>query len=175
MGVFSALYDLSLTTGSITGITPSLYSNLVGSFPIGPSESGNYVSGDTENFSGIVEVGWTGVTDSFPYLELYIDNSLNQQLSWTGDGIYDFTTINVTTSNDVEIVAKNIIPPTSTLSPTPSPTPISCVNIVATEISPIPQSGIYNYFGVNVALNPWPVDESVTVSGTISTDTNTSD
>ena len=53
--------------------------------------------------------------------------------------------------------------------------PISCINVVATEISPNPQSGLYNYFGVNVSLYPWPVDESVTVSGTISTDTNSSD
>jgi hypothetical protein len=171
MGVFSAIYDLSLTTGSITGITPSLYTNLVGTFPITPTEGSNIVSGDTENFSGIVEVGWSGVTDTYPYLELYIDNVFNQQLSWTGDGVYDFSSINVTTTNDVEIIAKSILPP----SPTPSPTPISCVNIFDTVIAPFPQSGPNNFFGVNVALFPWPVDENVTISGTISTDTNTSD
>lgn len=45
--------------------------------------------------------------------------------------------------------------------------PILCVNLVETVISPTPQTGINNYFGVNVSLNPWPVSENVTVSGYI--------
>jgi hypothetical protein len=45
---------------------------------------------------------------------------------------------------------------------------LSCINVVGTVISPNPQSGINNVFGANVALDPWPVDENVTVTGYLS-------
>jgi len=106
MGVFSAFYDSSLSTGQITGITPSLYTLTYGSFPIDYNEGTNEVSGNTANFSGVIEVGWTGCTDPTPYLILFKNGIWQEQLSWTGDGVYDFSTINVTTSDDVTITAK---------------------------------------------------------------------
>ena len=106
MGVFSAIYDSSLTTGQVTGITPSLYTITSGSFPIFPGEGNDTVSGTTNNFNGIVQVGWSGCTDTDPYLILFVNNNWVEQIAWTGDGVYDFATINVTTSDDVRIETK---------------------------------------------------------------------
>jgi hypothetical protein len=50
--------------------------------------------------------------------------------------------------------------------------PISCINVVGTAISPNPQSGINNVFGVQVSLDPWPVSESVDVTGYLRDDNN---
>jgi len=106
MGVFSAFYDSSLSTGQITGITPSLYTITSGSFPIYTGEGSDTVSGTTNNFSGVIQVGWSGCTDPTPYLILFKNGTWVEQLSWTGDGVYDFSTISVTTSDDVTITAK---------------------------------------------------------------------
>jgi hypothetical protein len=65
--------------------------------------------------------------------------------------------------------------PTSTggipITPTPTPTPsgelVTCIQIIDTVIAPVPQSGPNNFFGVNVALDPYPVTENVTVTGYI--------
>ncbi len=78
MGIFSVFYDSSVT-GSITGVTPSLYSVTYGSFPISDTEGSNEVSGNTNNFTGIIQVGWTGVTDS-PYLWLFINGLQIEEL-----------------------------------------------------------------------------------------------
>jgi len=168
MGVFSASYDVSITTGAITGVTPSLYANLVGSFPIGPSESGNYVSGDTQNFTGIVQVGWTGVTDPNPYLELYIDNTLQESLPWSGDGEYDFSSISVSTSNDVEIVAKDLPPtptptetPTATVTPTVTETPTPTETPTATVTPSTPCN--CQYYDITVTLTDLTTSDDGTV------------
>jgi hypothetical protein len=50
--------------------------------------------------------------------------------------------------------------------------PISCINVVGEVISPTPQSGINNVFGAKVSLDPFPVSESVTVTGYIRDDEN---
>jgi uncharacterized delta-60 repeat protein len=55
----------------------------------------------------------------------------------------------------------------------PCSDPVDCVALISNAISPIPQTGSNNYFGVNVAINPWPVGEDVTVSGYIADDSNT--
>jgi len=47
-----------------------------------------------------------------------------------------------------------------------------CIQIIDTVINPVPQSGSNNFFGVNVALSPFPVDEDVTVTGYIRDDGN---
>jgi hypothetical protein len=106
MGIFSVFYDSSVT-GSITGVTPSLYSVTYGSFPISDTEGSNEVSGNTNNFTGIIQVGWTGVTDS-PYLWLFINGLQIEELPWTGDGVYNFSSVSVTASDDVTITAKEI-------------------------------------------------------------------
>ena len=140
MGIFSAFYSNTLSSGSITGVTPSLYSSLSGSFPIDYNEGSDFVSGNTENFSGVTQVGWTGISESYAYLELEIDSVIQEQLSWTGDGVYDFSTINVTTSNDVSITAKTIPPtptPTETSTPTLTPTETSTPTLTPSE-SPTP-------------------------------------
>ena len=49
---------------------------------------------------------------------------------------------------------------------------LSCINVVGTVISPNPQIGANNFFGVNVSLDPWPVDENVTVTGYLRDDNN---
>jgi hypothetical protein len=69
--------------------------------------------------------------------------------------------------------------PTSTsgsVTPTPTPTSggITCIQIVDTVINPVPQTGVNNFFGVNVALNPYPVSENLTVTGYIRDDGNIS-
>jgi hypothetical protein len=64
--------------------------------------------------------------------------------------------------------------PTQTRTQTPTPTTYTCVSVIDTVISPIPQTGLNNYFGVKVSLNPWPVSENVTVNGYIRDDGNIS-
>jgi hypothetical protein len=68
--------------------------------------------------------------------------------------------------------------PTGTPAQTPTPTPtdggVTCIQIVDTVIYPVPQTGINNFFGVNVAVNPYPVSEDVTVTGYIRDDGNPS-
>jgi hypothetical protein len=67
--------------------------------------------------------------------------------------------------------------PTPTPSITPSQTPtnnVSCIQVVDTVIAPVPQTGPNNFFGVNVALDPYPVTEDVTVTGYIRDDSNPS-
>ena len=49
---------------------------------------------------------------------------------------------------------------------------ISCIDVVGLEISPNPQSGINNVFGVQVYLDYWPVDENVTVTGYLRDNSN---
>ena len=49
---------------------------------------------------------------------------------------------------------------------------ISCIDVVGLAISPFPQSGINNVFGAKVSLDPWPVSESVTVTGYLRDDDN---
>jgi hypothetical protein len=49
---------------------------------------------------------------------------------------------------------------------------ISCIDVVGLAISPFPQSGINNVFGVQVYLDYWPVDENVTVTGYLRDDNN---
>jgi len=63
--------------------------------------------------------------------------------------------------------------PTQTQTQTPSGG-ITCIQIVDTVIAPVPQTGPNNFFGVNVALNPYPVSENVTVTGYIRDDGNPS-
>jgi hypothetical protein len=177
MGVFSAIYDASLTTGSITGVTPSLYSSLDGSFPIGASEVTQSITGDTANYTGVVDVGWTGVTDPYPYVQLYIDSVLQEQISWTGDGVYTFSSISVTTSNDVTVQSLTIPPasPTPTNTPTVTPTttnPSGCFSITLTQtIFSAPSCGVvqdeqeewsFQYLNGNV-------NQNVTLSYEIST------
>ena len=53
----------------------------------------------------------------------------------------------------------------------PCEEPGDCVSLISNTISP-PQTGLNNYFGVNVAINPWPVSEDITVSGYIVDDRN---
>ena len=66
--------------------------------------------------------------------------------------------------------------PTPTPTPTntpegPTPTPsVECISIIDTVIAPSPQTGENNFFGVNVALSPFPVTENVTVTGYIRDD-----
>jgi uncharacterized delta-60 repeat protein len=57
--------------------------------------------------------------------------------------------------------------PTQTPTPTPSGELVTCIQIIDTVIAPVPQSGPNNFFGVNVALDPYPVTENVTVTGYI--------
>jgi hypothetical protein len=64
--------------------------------------------------------------------------------------------------------------PTQTSTPTPTSGGITCIQIVDTVINPVPQTGVNNFFGVNVALNPYPVSENVTVTGYIRDDGNIS-
>jgi hypothetical protein len=66
------------------------------------------------------------------------------------------------------------VTPTPTTTPTPTGGGITCIQIVDTVINPEPQTGINNFFGVNVALNPYPVSENVTVTGYIRDDGNIS-
>lgn len=106
MGVFSAFYDASVT-GSITGITPSLYTLTYGTFPISDNEGSNEVSGNTNNFTGVIQVGWTGATGS-PYLWLFVNDTWVDQLAWTGDGVYNFTSVSVSSVDDVTISAKGV-------------------------------------------------------------------
>ena len=54
------------------------------------------------------------------------------------------------------------------------PAPINCISLIGTIISPVPQTGVNNYYGVNVALDPWPISENVTVTGYIKDDDNPS-
>jgi hypothetical protein len=64
--------------------------------------------------------------------------------------------------------------PTPTQTPTPTNEGVTCIQIVDTVIYPEPQTGINNFFGVNVAVNPYPVSEDVTVTGYIRDDNNIS-
>jgi hypothetical protein len=70
--------------------------------------------------------------------------------------------------------------PTPTTTPTTTPTPsstepsVECIQLIDTVIAPVPQTGINNFFGVNIALDPYPVTENVTVTGYISDDSNPS-
>jgi hypothetical protein len=52
----------------------------------------------------------------------------------------------------------------------PSPPPPLCILVVNEVIAPEPQTGANNYFGVKVSLDPFPVDENVTVNGYIRDD-----
>jgi hypothetical protein len=47
---------------------------------------------------------------------------------------------------------------------------VECISIIDTVIAPSPQTGENNFFGVNVALSPFPVTENVTVTGYIRDD-----
>jgi hypothetical protein len=47
---------------------------------------------------------------------------------------------------------------------------VECISIIDTVIAPSPQTGVNNFFGVNVALTPFPVSENVTVTGYIRDD-----
>ena len=59
-------------------------------------------------------------------------------------------------------------PPTPSITPSQTPTNnVTCIQVVDTVIEPVPQTGLNNFFGVNVALDPYPVTESVTVTGYI--------
>ena len=60
--------------------------------------------------------------------------------------------------------------PTQTRTQTPTPTTYTCVSVIDTVIAPVPQTGLNNYFGVNVSLDPWPVSEDVLVKGYIRDD-----
>jgi hypothetical protein len=67
--------------------------------------------------------------------------------------------------------------PTETPTPTPTPTPtetspVECISIIETVIEPSPQTGENNFFGVNIALDPFPVTENVTVTGYIRDDSD---
>jgi hypothetical protein len=65
--------------------------------------------------------------------------------------------------------------PTPTQTSTPSPTgSITCIQVIDTVIAPEPQTGINNFFGVNISLSPYPVTENVTVTGYIRDDGNIS-
>jgi hypothetical protein len=64
--------------------------------------------------------------------------------------------------------------PTQTPTPTPSGELVTCIQIIDTVIAPVPQTGSNNFFGVNVALDPYPVTENVTVTGYIRDDGNPS-
>jgi hypothetical protein len=70
-------------------------------------------------------------------------------------------------------------PTTPTQTPSPSPSGgITCIQVIDTVIAPEPQTGINNFFGVNISLSPYPVTENVTVTGYIRDDgdiTNTYD
>ena len=70
---------------------------------------------------------------------------------------------------------------TQGLSPTPTQTQtqtpsggITCIQLIDTVIAPVPQTGSNNFFGANVALDPYPVTENVTVTGYIRDDSNPS-
>lgn len=108
MGLFSAIIDSSISSGAITGITPSLYTNLSGSFPLIATGEGNTLTGDTENFSGVIEVGWTGNTDVDATVSLQISGYTQQLLPWTGDGLYTFSSTTVTTGDTVSILVEKI-------------------------------------------------------------------
>jgi len=62
-------------------------------------------------------------------------------------------------------------PPTPPTPPTPPPPPPPlCILVVNEVIAPEPQTGANNFFGVKVSLDPFPVDENVTVNGYIRDD-----
>jgi uncharacterized delta-60 repeat protein len=66
-------------------------------------------------------------------------------------------------------------PSTPTQTQTPSPSGgITCIQVIDTVIAPEPQTGINNFFGVNISLSPYPVTENVTVTGYIRDDGNIS-
>jgi hypothetical protein len=64
------------------------------------------------------------------------------------------------------------VPPTPPTPPTPTPTPPppSCILVIEEVIAPTPQVGANNFFGAKVTLDPFPVDENVTVDGYIRDD-----
>jgi hypothetical protein len=48
----------------------------------------------------------------------------------------------------------------------------NCVSLIEEVIAPTPQTGANNFFGVKFTLNPWPVDEDVTITGYLRDDGN---
>jgi uncharacterized delta-60 repeat protein len=66
------------------------------------------------------------------------------------------------------------VSPSPTQTQTPSGELVTCIQVIDTVIAPVPQSGSNNFFGVNVALSPYPVTENVTVTGYIRDDGNPS-
>jgi hypothetical protein len=51
-------------------------------------------------------------------------------------------------------------------------TPVSCISIIGTVIAPVPQSGGNNTYGVKVEITPFPIDDNVTITGTIWNDSS---
>ena len=88
-----------------------------------------------------------------------------------GDYVYQVQNIAETTVFDIDLDTATNTDLDCTTACSLSP---ECISIIDTVIAPDPQTGLNNYYGVNVALNPFPVSENVTVSGYIRDDVNIS-
>jgi hypothetical protein len=150
-------------TPTVTQLSVTCY-NVIGIYnnPDPAHPTGGYI--DYYNNYGVL-ISLTNIWDDTPIV-IYASSVISQA------GIIRTACVSPTPTKTPTQTPTN----TQTYTPTPSTTsiPINCISLIGTVISPVPQTGINNYYGVNVALDPWPVSENVTVTGYIKDDDNPS-